>query len=177
MKYSGKKWLTAWWLGCGSLLLLAACGGGDGIATLDTRFTASLTGAQEVPPTSSAATGTGTATLNPITRELTATINTTGVAGTAAHIHEAPRGVSGPVIFPLTQTTARSGVWTTTVTLTEAQADTLRAGNFYFNVHSAAFPAGEIRGQIEDEKFRSGSTTTTVPTSSTTSTVTTTTTP
>ncbi len=147
-------------------LTLAACGGGDddsnsaansspapasvlaASAELGNAFAASLSGAQETPPVTTAAQGSGTVVFNASTREITATVTTVNIVGTAAHIHQAPPGTAGPIVFPLSETGAGSGIWTTKVTLTEQQATTLRAGDFYFNVHSAAFPNGEIRGQI-----------------------------
>lgn len=113
-------------------------------------FNAQMSPAQEVPPPASAATGSGFLSLDPATRRFTARITVSGVAATAAHIHEAAAGANGPVIFPLTETPAGSGVWVSAAdaTLTEAQVATLRAGGLYFNAHSAAFPGGEIRGQI-----------------------------
>ncbi|RJG00365.1 CHRD domain-containing protein [Noviherbaspirillum sedimenti] len=163
-----RHWLAAWWLSCVSLLLLSACGGAlDAEAT---RFSASLTGEQEVPPSGSLATGTGVVTVNPENRLLTATVNTAGITGTVAHIHEGARGQNGPVIFPLTQTATGSGVWVAGVTITDAQLATLRAGNYYFNVHSDAFPGGEIRGQIVADQPASGSTTTTTAGGTTTTT-------
>lgn len=110
--------------------------------------TAVLAGAQEAPPNASTATGKGVVIVDPATRAMSASVTTTGVAGTAAHIHEEVVGVSGAVVFPLTQTAAASGIWTGSATLTEAQYTALKSGRFYFNVHSAAFAAGEIRGQI-----------------------------
>lgn len=129
-------------------------------ATANT-FVATLSGSQEVPPVVSAASGTGEVVVDPSTRNMKATVKTTGIAGNAAHIHEAPIGKPGPVVFPLTETSPGSGVWITQVTLTEAQLNTLRAGNYYFNVHTTAFPNGEIRGQIQQQKSQSsgGSTT------------------
>lgn len=141
------KWISAWWFALASVLLVAACGPGldeEG----NNRFSATLNGAQEVPPNASQATGTGIATVDPETRILTATVNTTGIVGLEAHIHEGAPGTNGPVVFPMTQTTAGSGVWVAGVTISEEQLETLRAGNYYFNVHSAQFPNGEIRGQI-----------------------------
>jgi len=82
------------------------------------------------------------------TKTMVASVATSGITGTAAHIHEGAVGVAGPVIFPLTETTPGSGKWGTSVVLTDAQLATLKAGGYYFNVHSAAFPDGEIRGQI-----------------------------
>ena len=109
-------------------------------------LTATLSQAQEVPPTGSTATGTGMMTVDPATRQFSARMTVTGMAATAAHIHEGAPNVNGPIVFPLAQSSP--GVWTAEGTLTEAQLATMRAGNFYFNAHSTAFPNGEIRGQI-----------------------------
>lgn len=111
-------------------------------------FLAALRGSQEVPPTASTALGSGTVLVNPVNRQLTAGVTTSGIAGSAAHIHEAAPGVNGPIVIPLAEAVTGSGIWTASAILTEAQFNTLQAGNLYFNVHSAAFPNGEIRGQI-----------------------------
>jgi hypothetical protein len=112
------------------------------------QYIATLNGSSEVPPNPSPATGNATLTVDTTNRSMSASITTSGIAGTMAHIHEGAVGVSGPIIFPMTESYAGSGIWGTTVTITEAQLATLRAGNYYFNVHSAGYPAGEIRGQI-----------------------------
>jgi len=156
-----------------ALALLASCGGGYGggggmttyppattppattpppmttppTATSE-QYIATLNGSSEVPPNPSGATANATLTVDTATLSMTASITTSGIAGTMAHIHEGAVGVSGPIIFPLTESYAGSGMWSTTVTITEAQLAILRAGNYYFNVHSAGYPAGEIRGQI-----------------------------
>lgn len=113
-------------------------------------FSARMSPAQEVPPAVSAATGSGTVTIDPASRKFSARVTVSGMASTAAHIHEAAPGVSGPVVFPLTQTAPGSGIWVSAAdaTMTEAQLSALREGRLYFNAHSAAFPNGEIRGQI-----------------------------
>lgn len=106
---------------------------------------ARLTGAQENPPVTTQASGVGRFTFNPETRELSGTVTTTGLAGTAAHVHTGPIGVNGPVTIPMTG----GPTWTLPATiLTEVQAADLRAGLLYANVHSAANPGGEIRGQL-----------------------------
>lgn len=117
-------------------------------ATSTGTFLAALRGAQEVPPTTSTALGSGAVLIDPASRQMTAAITTSGIAGTSAHIHEAPPGANGPVVIPLGEAVAGSGVWATRATLTEDQYNALKAGNMYFNVHSAALPGGEIRGQI-----------------------------
>lgn len=118
------------------------------VALPSNAFASNLTGAEEVPPVAASATGTGVAVVDPSTMQMKATIVTAGITATAAHIHVAPRGQSGPIVFPLAETSGGSGIWTTQATLTTTQMNDLRAGNYYFNVHSAAFPNGEIRGQI-----------------------------
>lgn len=118
-------------------------------ATTPNAFVATLSGSEETPPVTSSATGIGLVVVDPATRVMVAGVKTTGIVGTVAHIHEAPPGTPGPIVFPLTETPSGSGVWTTKATLTEAQFNTLKAGNYYFNVHSTAFPNGEIRGQIK----------------------------
>ncbi len=111
-----------------------------------TVYYASLTGAQEVPPTTSTATGTGTFILDPDTRTMSGTVTTTGVVGTASHIHIGAIGATAGVAIPFTGGPSN---WTMPPTvLSEAQLASLGAGNFYANVHSAAVPGGEIRGQL-----------------------------
>lgn len=118
------------------------------LVTSTATFLSALRGSQEIPPTASTALGSGTVLLNTVNRQLTASVTTSGIAGTAAHIHEAAPGVNGPIIIPLTESVTGSGIWAASAILTEAQFNALQGGNLYFNVHSAAFPNGEIRGQI-----------------------------
>lgn len=109
-------------------------------------FYATLTGAQEVPPTSSSATGTGVFVFDPETRTMSGTVTTSGVTATAGHIHIAPIGVAAGVAVPFT---GGPSTFTMPATvLTQAQVDSLYAGHLYANIHSAAFPGGEIRGQL-----------------------------
>jgi hypothetical protein len=129
-------------------------------------FAAQLSAAQEVPSNASSATGTGFVSLDPASKKFTARITVTGLAATAAHIHTGPVGVSGPIVFPLTETAAGSGVWVSAAneTMNDAEIAVLKAGGFYFNAHSAALPNGEIRGQIgRNVRFASLSPTQEVP--------------
>lgn len=120
-----------------------------GQLTQQLRF-AALSGANEVPPNASTATGTGVLSLNPVTNEIRGFVKTTGITGTVAHIHEGLPGVIGPVSVPLTETPVGSGLWVVPdgSILTAGQVASFNAGNLYFNVHSAANPVGEIRGHI-----------------------------
>ena len=113
-------------------------------------FAAQLSSAQEVPANASSATGTGALSLDPASNKFSARITVTGIAATAAHIHAGTPGISGPILFPLTETAPGSGIWVSAAeaTLSDAQLALLTSGSLYFNAHSAALSGGEIRGQI-----------------------------
>lgn len=128
-----------------------AISGGTGLNTVITPLTAfvsSLRGLHEAPPVTSSAQGAGSLLTTVSSREVIASVVTNGIAGTAAAIHQGALGVNGPAVVSLTETSGGSGIWTTRATLSDAQYNALQAGNMYFNISSAAFPNGEIRGQI-----------------------------
>ena len=108
-----------------------------------------LRGAQEVPAASTLGQGQLDAVLDRRTRLLRWKLNYASLTGpaTAAHFHgPAQPGANAGVVVPLpaaTQSPAEGSV-----TLTEAQVNELLAGRWYVNVHTAAFPGGEIRGQV-----------------------------
>ena len=106
-----------------------------------------LSGDSEVPPVKTAAAGKATITVAP-DKSLSGEVTTTGIAATMAHIHEAAAGKNGGVIIPLKQEGDKFVVPAGTK-LTDAQAEALKAGNLYVNVHSAANPGGEIRAQLK----------------------------
>jgi hypothetical protein len=106
-----------------------------------------LSGANEVPPVTTSATGGGTVTVG-ADGAVSGGVTTTGVAGTAAHIHEAPAGKNGGVIVPMVKSGDSGWTFAPGAKLTEAQMASLKAGNLYINVHSAANPGGELRGQL-----------------------------
>jgi hypothetical protein len=60
---------------------------------------------------------------------------------TDAHIHQAPKAMRGPVVFPLTITKGTAGELSGTVTLTKAQIDALKKANFYVQINSEKAPA------------------------------------
>jgi hypothetical protein len=131
--------------------VLAACGGGDGGGATSSSLifkSAALSGAQENPAVTTAAAGSGVLSIDPDSGAVSGSITTFGIAGNAAHIHEAAPGVNGGVLIPLTQNPP--GTWSVPdgAMLTAAQVDSLRNGNLYVNVHTTANPNGEIRGQI-----------------------------
>ena len=105
-----------------------------------------LTGAEEVPPVSTAARGSGSFTIGD-DGAVSGSVTTSGVQGTMAHIHMAAKGENGGVIVPLTKSgdtySAPAGA-----KLNEAQMAAFKAGNLYVNVHSAANKGGEVRAQL-----------------------------
>jgi hypothetical protein len=107
-----------------------------------------LSGSQEVPPVSTAGTGSGTISVL-MDRSVSGTVTTSGVAGAAAHIHLAAPGQNGPVIVPLNKTGDNTWSVPPAIRLNDTQYEAYRLGNLYINVHSAANPNGEIRGQIQ----------------------------
>jgi hypothetical protein len=116
------------------------------ISTTDT-FVATINGSSEVPANSSPATGSATAVFNKTTKVLTITTTFTGLTATNAHIHKGAVGVSGGVIFPFASPFT-SPIVTVTPALTADQETDLYAHLYYVNLHTAALPGGEIRGQL-----------------------------
>ena len=106
-----------------------------------------LSGDQEVPPVKSAGSGTGTITIG-ADKSVSGSVTTTGIAATAAHIHEGAAGANGPVIIPLTKSGDTYAV-PAGAKLTDAQFASFQAGKLYVNAHTAANPGGEIRGQLK----------------------------
>ena len=106
-----------------------------------------LSGASEVPPVTTAASGTGTITVAD-DGAVSGSVKVTGIAATMAHIHVGSAGKNGPVIIPLAQTAP--GVWAVPAgaKLDTEQIKSYKAGDLYVNVHSEANKGGEIRAQI-----------------------------
>ncbi len=115
-------------------------------------FSAALNGASEVPPNATKGSGQVTASLDTVSKALTYTATYSGTTGpgVAAHFHgPAAPGANGPVAVPVTNPASPiSG----SATLTDAQIADLEGGKWYFNVHTAANPGGEIRGQVQAAK-------------------------
>ncbi|MCB9462180.1 MAG: CHRD domain-containing protein [Candidatus Eisenbacteria bacterium] len=114
-----------------------------------TSMTATLRGTEEEPPNATAGTGTGTFRIGPAGVEFDISVEGLTGAITAAHIHNAAIGTNGGVVFDLGPffggTPHARGTWAAP---TLAQVKNLLRGDCYVNVHTAANPGGEIRGQI-----------------------------
>ena len=141
------------------LAIVPACGDNDPVSPA-TSFTATLSGANEVPAVTT--TATGNATLSVVASELTYTVNVTGLSNAlVAHIHVAAAGANGPVRLNLCGTgapepacTGGTGVLATGSNGTalgitfDSLLSAMRTGGAYVNVHTSANQGGEIRGQV-----------------------------
>ena len=113
------------------------------------KFKATLDGKSETPPNTSAGTGTADIDYDAATKKLSWKLTYSGLSGpaTAAHFHgpaEPGKNAGVAVAIPNAGTSPVTG----SATLTDAQAADLEAGKYYVNVHTAANPGGEIRGQV-----------------------------
>ena len=106
-----------------------------------------LTSAQEVPPNPSTASGKSMIMIG-ADKSVTGSIEVMGMTPTMAHIHEAAKGQNGPVILPFTKTGANTFAPAPGAMLTDAQYASYMAGKLYINVHSSAYPGGEVRLQL-----------------------------
>ncbi len=113
-------------------------------------WVANLNGTNEVPPNPSPGTGTFTAVLNDVTLIMTFQIDYQDLLGTttASHIHRAPAGINGAVVYPLSAGPFPSG-FQGQIMFAAADLPDLQNGNLYVNVHTTQFPGGEIRAQIQ----------------------------
>lgn len=136
---------------------VGTAGGGGGSTGLTKSFTAYLNGAQEVPTNASTAKGFGRVTLNEAETSITVSVSYGSAAAplssnvVAGHIHgPAAPGVNAPVLFDLAPAGGApfGSVNNLTFSISPAQVANLKAGLFYFNIHTVNSPGGEIRGQI-----------------------------
>ena len=123
--------------GCG--MMEHHMGGGERVA---------LSGANEVPPVTTGASGSGTVTVG-ADCSVTAEIKATGMTATAAHIHQGAAGSNGGVIVPFTKSGDNTFVAPAGSKMTPEQCSAYKAGNTYVNVHSDAHKGGEIRAQLK----------------------------
>lgn len=131
-----------------AVLLATACSSMGGMGGMNEKSTPALTGAQEVPPVSTTASGRSTIAVAS-DRSVSGSVIVSGIEATAAHIHQGAMGMNGPVIVPLAKTSASTFSVPAGAKLTEAQYAALQEGKLYINVHSAAHPGGEIRLQMK----------------------------
>src|SRR4030095_12793755 len=134
-EYMHRLWLRS----VGIAALLAAGCAQQMASTAPTGSNVTLSGAQEVPPVNTAATGSGTISVL-MGRSVSGSVATSVVAATAAHIHMAAPGQNGPVIVPLNKT--GENVWAVpdSIRFNDAQYEAYRLGHLYVKLHSAPQP-------------------------------------
>ncbi|MCP3465063.1 CHRD domain-containing protein [Bradyrhizobium sp. CCGUVB23] len=113
------------------------------------KLKATLDGKAEVPATTSSGTGTADLDYDAASKKLSWTVTYSGLSGpaTAAHFHgpaESGKNAGVAVAIPNAASSPVKGE----ATLTDAQAADLLSGKYYVNIHTAANPGGEIRGQV-----------------------------
>jgi hypothetical protein len=124
-----------------------------GSATLFASFAAlgeqvTLAGGSEVPAVTTSASGSGTVTVN-ADKTVKADIKVSGMAATAAHIHEGATGANGKVVVPFEKDGDNHFVAPAGAKLSDEAYAAYKAGNLYVNVHSKEHPGGELRAQLK----------------------------
>ncbi len=129
---------------------------GEKAATTVKLFKASLSGANEVPPVNSTATGYGLIGLDAANKKANYLVTYEGLSTdlSSAHLH-GPGSASQSVgvlfaISPGLPGSNRSGAFVGTATLDDAKLGAIQSLNAYFNIHSTANGSGEIRGQLQN---------------------------
>ena len=146
----------------GTVGTMLACSDDSTAPDQSITYVAQLKGANEVPAL--AVTGTGTATFTLTGKSLSYRVTVTGLTGNAAasHIHLGAAGVNGNILVPFNAAPVQtgevaSGIIDLTLPVSDGQGssitgdqllDLLNRGMLYTNVHTAAHPGGELRGQI-----------------------------
>ncbi|MGZ8283677.1 MAG: CHRD domain-containing protein [Allosphingosinicella sp.] len=142
--------------GCVAALMLAsgcATTPGDQRAT----FAVTLNGVQEVPgPGDSDGTGTAEVRVDPSAPQVCWDLYVRQIdPATAAHIHRGGAGTAGPPVVTLTTPDAQGrSEGCAAVDQGLARELVLQGHDFYVNVHTAAQPAGAIRGQLRGAVMR-----------------------
>jgi len=124
------------------------------VAFAQSTFQAFLNGLQEVGPNASPATGFGTVVLDAAQTQITVNLNWSGLTApaTASHIHgPAGAGTNAAVMFPFSGVPAATAgsIPQQVFAINPTQVNQLSAGLLYMNLHTATFPGGEIRGQLQ----------------------------
>ena len=140
------------------MIAVAAVFTREGVLAQGRPFSTALTGAEEVPgPADPDASALASLTLNQGRGEVCFDLSWEDIDGTvvAAHIHEAPVGVAGPIVVPLFTDTALPGTGSATACVADVSRDLIKdirqnPEDYYVNMHSTVFPAGAVRGQLSD---------------------------
>lgn len=150
-----RRWIALWsamvavlgspaWAGVSDLAVLRTKL--QRVATPADTIVVALTGAQVVPPSGSGAGGTARLILDTAANTLQFDITHNVGGETAAHIHGfTSPGQNAGIVFNLPLGLSKIGTWN----FAEPQEPFIREELAYIDIHSGAFPGGEVRGQIE----------------------------
>jgi CHRD domain/PEP-CTERM motif len=128
-----------------TLAALAAIACAPAHAAIDS-YVAFLLGANEVAAGDPDGSGIGQVAIDNVANTVTWSILALNIAPvTLAHIHQAPAGLNGPVKVDFNAMLTGSGLFDPDLALITPAT----ASGFYINVHTAAFPGGAIRGQLQ----------------------------
>lgn len=134
-------------------LSIVAAGAMAQVEMFNTPF--GITPGQEVGGSSGTGSGSALLNVNTSTLAITGTVDVTGLPWsnvTGFHIHNAAFGSNGPVVFNFMTNGTPTGEnpWSFAVngTISQSVLDAMRVNNTYINIHTAANPAGELRGQL-----------------------------
>ena len=109
-------------------------------------------GEQEVPAVTTTATGNLTGSYDTVSKQLIYSISWTGLSGDASAAHFHGPALAGESASPLQDitvvTNGMAGMAADTITASADLHTALLAGRVYYNIHTAANPDGEIRGQV-----------------------------
>jgi hypothetical protein len=119
----------------------------------EVEFALELLPHEEFPVPDSDASGNGSFSVNLASGAVSGSVSVTGFDPTFAHLHNGFAGVNGPVVIGLVQDDTDPLTWRAPdgAAFTQEQVDRLLAGRIYVNVHSDAFPGGEVRAQLLPE--------------------------
>lgn len=113
-------------------------------------ITNQVNGTNQVPAITTNASATSYISYSSGSTVVSINVVTTGLVATAAHMHKAFAGSNGgsAVIVGLTQDPDNLDLWSAEAELSAEDFASFKAGEAYINVHSSAYPGGEIRGQV-----------------------------
>ena len=120
-----------------------------------THYTSRMLGSKQIPVVTTPAFGAASLFLSQNNTKLEYKIVVNGLSGaiSVAHLHFGAANRSGGVAYALTIT---GNVLTGVLDVNAAFIDSLTAGNVYANIHTAANPTGEIRGQLDKNEIGIG---------------------
>lgn len=154
----GFSWVTARRYAVALLIgALFGAGSASGAAAHDdqgsyggVRFRVPLSGQEEVPPADADGRGIAWIKVKPSHDRFCYALSVARIDGdiTAAHLHQAPAGVNGPIVIPLEPPFDGSSAACVTIDHDLAVAIVTDPEGFYVNVHSTVFPDGAVRGQL-----------------------------